>query len=94
MSGLLGVKSQTAMIVVFSVSMLIFYWPLSVTYAISALVGGSLGQGNIKKAKRVILYSYIICFTMVLLIILILNNFAEEIVSLYVFNGETQILAQ
>lgn len=89
MSGLLGVQSQAAMVVVYSISMLIFYWPLSFAFAISALVGGSLGQGNIKKAQHVILYSFLTCFSVVLMVYFLLNNFAAQIVSLYTFKAET-----
>lgn len=43
MSALLGVRSQAAIYITYSVMMLLFYIPLSFSYAISALVGAALG---------------------------------------------------
>lgn len=82
------------MVVVYSISMLIFYWPLSFAFAISALIGGSLGQGNVKKAKKVLWFSIISCFSVVILIIIILNVFTRRIVAVYTFKPQTQGLAE
>lgn len=50
-SGLLEVSDQSAIVVVFSVMNLLYAIPLSFGLTISALIGQSIGSGNIAKAR-------------------------------------------
>lgn len=82
------------MVVVYSISMLIFYWPLSFAFAISALIGSSLGQGNIQQAKRVLYLSFACCYIVVLGLIMAIYIWTDMIVSNYSQNTEIKELAQ
>ena len=71
------------MVVVYSISMLIFYWPLSFAFAVSALIGSSLGQGNIPQAKRVLYLSFVSCYIVVIGLIIAIYVWTDAIVSNY-----------
>jgi Na+-driven multidrug efflux pump len=50
-SGFLGVDDQAAMVITFSMVIMIIFVPLSFGFATSALIGSALGQGNAKMAR-------------------------------------------
>jgi len=50
MSGLINLQNQAAMIITISLVGLLFFIPFSYSLAISALVGSSLGQGDVRNA--------------------------------------------
>ena len=64
----MGVKEQSATMIILSILNIIYYWPKACSYAISTLVGTSLGQDNLEQAKKVAFISIVICFVVVLMI--------------------------
>jgi len=61
MSGIISVNSAAAMAISLSLVTLIFYMPMGYGFAISALVGGALGKGDIAKAKKIALIAIGLC---------------------------------
>ena len=71
------------MTVAFSIIILMFYIPASYGFAISALVGGAIGSGNVRKAKRIVSLTLCLsCVTILLMIIFMMTNLSR-IVSIY-----------
>ena len=71
------------MTVAFSIIILMFYIPASYGFAISALVGGAIGSGNVRKAKRIVSITLCLsCVTILLMIIFTMTNLSR-IVSIY-----------
>lgn len=68
-SGLIGVNQQAALAIVFSIMILMFYVPQSFGFAISALVGGAVGSGNVLKAKRIVSITLCMSFVTIAFII-------------------------
>ena len=71
-SGLIGVREQTAIIAVFSVVQLLWCVPIAYGLSISALVGQAIGSGNVAKAKRLTIVALLMSqITMIILIIFV-----------------------
>jgi len=83
LSGLLGAQNQSAMVIVFSVNSLLFLFPLSFSFAISALVGASIGQGNIKKAKQIMKVSLVISSIIMLIAASLIRRYSLQITSIF-----------
>lgn len=93
MGGILGVQVQGAMVVVYSVSMLMFYLPLSFAFAVSALVGSSLSQGNPKLAYKVIKICFAMCMSIVFVILCLLQTYQHQVVAFYTRSTRIRELA-
>jgi len=76
-SGYISVAALAAEIVIINIVSFIFMMPLGISFAASSLTGYYVGQGNIKRAKRlafVIMLLNIILTVFVLAIIVIFNE--------------------
>jgi Na+-driven multidrug efflux pump len=60
-----------------------FYIPASFGFAISALVGGAIGSGNARKAKRIVLITLIMSSGTILFIIALTMSNLRNIVAIY-----------
>ena len=78
MSGLLGIVNQAAVIIVFGFITVIYHVPLSFGFAISALVGGAIGAGNIPKAKKICNIIFCYSITSMIIIVYILQFFFKR----------------
>jgi Na+-driven multidrug efflux pump len=52
-SGYLSVNEQAAMVITFSIVIMVIFAPLSFGFATSALIGASMGQNKVIKAKSI-----------------------------------------
>ena len=82
-SGYLGVNDQAAMVITFSIVIMLVFVPLSLGFATSALIGAALGQGNAKRAKNIALHSIILSLLCSLVIISVLRTNALAVISIY-----------
>jgi Na+-driven multidrug efflux pump len=71
------------MVIVYSFTTLIFYLPLSFGFALSALIGNSLGTGNIELAKRYVKFIFSICQFIVFIFVLLILLYSRNIVEFY-----------
>lgn len=83
MSGMMNLTSQAAMMISMNVYTLIFCLPLSFSFSLSALIGGSLGAGDVAKAKRVTKYATIMCMSICLILAVGLSLLSNKIVQSY-----------
>ena len=83
MSGFIGLQSQAAMVITLNVVAMVFFIPFSYSLAISALVGSSLGKGNIDQAKKVALVAIALTTVSIIFIIAVIWTNAEWIVCIY-----------
>lgn len=93
MSGFVGLKSQAAMVITLNVATLVFYLPLSYSLAISALVGSSLGNGNVYRAQKIALVAIVWTSLSIICVIALIWTNAYSIVSIYTNDPTIQDLA-
>uniref|UniRef100_A0A7S3N2X1 Uncharacterized protein n=1 Tax=Euplotes harpa TaxID=151035 RepID=A0A7S3N2X1_9SPIT len=74
-AGLLSVEELAANIVLLNLCILLFQVPEGVGFAMSNLVGNSLGEGNTQKAKKYIKASLAVMFAATIVLIVSLYNF-------------------
>ena len=82
-SGYLGVNDQAAMVITFSIVIMLVFVPLSLGFATSALIGAALGQGDAKRAKNIALHSIILSLLCSIVIISVLRTNALAVISIY-----------
>ncbi|CAI2363767.1 unnamed protein product [Moneuplotes crassus] len=82
-AGFLGVNELAANVVLFNTLAVFFVIPNGTGYAISALVGNSLGEGNPAKAKRYYLISIMWVVFLTAIIIVVMIVLREDIAFIY-----------
>jgi len=93
MSGFIGLKSQAAMVITLNVATLVFFLPLSYSLAISALVGSSLGKGNVFQAKKIALVAIVLTSSSIMCVVAVIWTSIYNIVSIYTEDPEIIELA-
>ena len=86
--GYLGVKSQSALVIVFSIISIVFVIPLSFGYTISALVGQAIGAGQVAKGKQILWVTFVTWLMSMTLVILFINYFGRDYISEFVENED------
>jgi Na+-driven multidrug efflux pump len=82
-SGFLGETNQATMIISFNVTEIIFFVPVCIGFAISALVGAAIGKGDIIAAKKITKVAFIFQTLVLLLIVIVLQFTIRNIINLY-----------
>ena len=82
-SGLLGVESLAAEVVIINMVTFIFMLPLGISYAASALVGNYLGQRDIKLAKTFAGLTIILDIILTTIIVIIIGIKARSLSGLF-----------
>jgi Na+-driven multidrug efflux pump len=87
LSGWIGTTSQAAMVITYSIVTTVFFVPTSFSFAMSALVGAAMGQGNLNKAKAVIWLVFLLTGLFVAAVFLLIQVYGYILVDIYTENG-------
>lgn len=63
----------------FAILTVIYHIPLGFGFAISAMVGGAIGSGDIYRAKRITNIIFCFSITMMIIIVIMLHMFGKQI---------------
>jgi len=74
---------------VFAILTVIYHIPLGFGFAISALVGGSIGSGHVYRAKLITKVIFCFSISLMILIVIILHVFGQSICE--VFSDDKEI---
>ena len=88
LSGWIGTTSQAAMVITYSIVTTIFFVPTSFSFAMSALVGAAMSQGNISKAKTVVYMVFLLTGVFVFGVFILIQTYGYVIVDIYTQNTD------
>ena len=83
LSGGMGVEYLAAFVILLNISFLLFQIPQGIGFVLSDLVGKSLGQQSIIKSQKYLISAYIVSFSTVIILIILLFIFKHTISHLF-----------
>ena len=79
----MGETNQATMIISFNLTEIIFFVPVCIGFAISALVGAAVGKGDIIAAKKITKVAFLFQIVVLLVIVITLQFTIQKIINLY-----------
>jgi len=83
LAGYLGVEALAAAVIVNTLSMLLSHLTMGFSFTLSAMIGSALGKGEIKKAKQIAVIAFCICYSYVILSVVLCIVFSKQIAAFF-----------